>query len=96
MPFNTTDNLTTWAYTDITEFYEGLGSEEDDVQQKERIRGYITADAIDDLKDYVSEQIAAILRYDNQSLQQAMVNSIDWSDLRLKLKKWEYDLEDDE
>jgi hypothetical protein len=91
--FYATDNLTTWAFTNFTEFYEGLGDSEEDVQMKKRLRGLITTDPIDDLKDDIDEQFAVALKYENQTLKEAIMNSIDWNDLVLKLKDWEEDLE---
>ena len=95
MPFYSTDNMTTYAFTLFEEHYENL--EDDQSEEKRELREMIHDIPIGPLKEWVANYLidAGQINQDS-SLLWALLNSIDWDDLRLKLKKWEYDLEDDE
>lgn len=92
MPFYTTDNLTTYAFTLIEEHYEHL--EDDQAEMKKEMREMIHAIPISPLKELVANDLIEFGQINqDSSLLVALLNSIDWDDLRLKLKEWLEDLE---
>ena len=94
MPFYSTDSMTTYAYTLFEEHYENL--EDDQSEEKREMREMIHDIPIGPLKEWVANNLIEFGQINkDSSLLWALLNSIDWDDLRLKLKKWEYDLEDE-
>ena len=94
MPFYSTDSMTTYAFTLFEEHYENL--ENDQSEEKRELREMIHAIPISPLKEWVANYLiqAGQINQDS-SLLWALLNSIDWDDLRLKLKDWEEDLDDE-
>ena len=91
MPFYSTDNMTTYAFTLFEEYYEHL--EGDQIEERKEMREMIHAIPISPLKEWVANYLidAGQINQDS-SLLWALLNSIDWYDLRLKLKEWLKDL----
>ena len=84
--------MTTYAFTLFEEHYEWL--EDDQSEEKREMREMIHDIPIGPLKEWVANYLidAGQINKDS-SLLWALLNSIDWDDLRLKLKDWEEDLE---
>lgn len=94
MPFYATDSMTTYAYTLFEEHYENL--EDDQTEEKKEMREMIHAIPIGPLKEWVANYLIEVGQINqDSSLLWALLNSIDWDDLRLKLKDWEEDLDDE-
>ena len=92
MPFYSTDNMTTYAFALIEDHYEHL--EEDQAEEYEEIREMILGIPISPLKEWVATCLVDAGEIQLRSnLLWALINSIDWDDLRLKLKEWLKDLE---
>ena len=92
MPFYSTDNMTIYAFTLFEEYYENL--EDDQIEERKEMREMIHAIPIGPLKKWVATCLVDAGEIQLRSnLLWALINSIDWDDLRLKLKEWLKDLE---
>ena len=99
MPFYATDNLEAFAFHVFTEWYEEHLTGEDNKEERKEMREMIH-NPDERLKEWTEANLEAIIGHPTEDLKIMfmvwLMRSINWDDLRLKLKKWEYDLEDDE
>jgi len=94
MPYSSTHDITMYVFTLFEEHYECL--EDDQSNEKEDMREIIHAIPINPLKEWVANYLIDCGQINqDSSLLWALLNSIDWDDLRLKLKEWLKDLDDE-
>jgi hypothetical protein len=89
------DNLVEFYYAVITERYEALGDDEDEKEEKQRLRTLAASDSHFDLESFITEHMA---NYETISinLQSAILGSIDYDKLQEDLNEWAADLDIDE